>query len=60
MRCCYVSLGFLSLFFFFDLVDELPAVGRDGPLGYQITQALLYVTACWCQITCMSCCPLRY
>ncbi len=40
----FVSLGFLSLFFFFDLVDELPAVGRDGPLGYQISQALLYVT----------------
>jgi lipopolysaccharide export system permease protein len=27
----YVALGFLSLFFFFDLVDELPAIGRDGP-----------------------------
>lgn len=37
----YVS-GFLSLFFF-DLVDELPATGRDGPLGYQLTHALLYV-----------------
>jgi lipopolysaccharide export system permease protein len=39
----YVALGFLSLFFFFDLVDELPAIGRDGPLGYQLTHALLYV-----------------
>jgi lipopolysaccharide export system permease protein len=39
----FVALGFLSLFFFFDLVDELPGIGRDGPLGYQLTHALLYV-----------------
>ncbi len=39
----FVALGFLALFFFFDLVDELPAIGRDGPQGYQLTHALLYV-----------------
>lgn len=39
----FVTLGFLSLFFFFDLVDELPAIGRAGALGYQLTHALMYV-----------------
>jgi lipopolysaccharide export system permease protein len=39
----FVCLGFLALFFFFDLVDELPLVGR-GQLTYKLTQALLVVT----------------
>jgi lipopolysaccharide export system permease protein len=39
----FVALGFLSLFFFFDLVDELPAVGRGGAQGYQLPHAVLYV-----------------
>ncbi len=40
----FVTLGFLALFFFFDLVDELQAVGRRGPAGvYQFSHALLYV-----------------
>ncbi|MGE0498383.1 MAG: LPS export ABC transporter permease LptG [Ramlibacter sp.] len=39
----FVTLGFLSLFFFFDFVDELPAVGRNGAEGYQLTHALAYV-----------------
>lgn len=39
----FVTLGFLALFFFFDLVDELPGIGRDGPQGYQLTHALMYV-----------------
>jgi lipopolysaccharide export system permease protein len=39
----FVTLGFLALFFFFDLVDELPAIGRGGAQGYQMTQALMYV-----------------
>jgi len=39
----FVALGFISLFFFFDLVDELAAVGRDGAKGYQLTHALLFV-----------------
>ncbi len=36
----FVALGFLSLFFFFDFVDELGAVG-DG--GYGLQHALSYV-----------------
>ena len=45
---CLVTLGFLSLFLFFDLVDELPAIGRSSPLGgdnnvYMLSHALLYV-----------------
>ncbi|MDD0840954.1 LPS export ABC transporter permease LptG [Curvibacter sp. HBC61] len=36
----FVTLGFLALFFFFDLVDELRWVNQGG---YQITQALMYV-----------------
>jgi lipopolysaccharide export system permease protein len=37
----FVTLAFLALFFFFDLVDELRWVG--GWAGYQLTQALLFV-----------------
>jgi len=39
----FVTLGFLALFFFFDFVDELQWVGTNGPSGYQLTHALLYV-----------------
>jgi lipopolysaccharide export system permease protein len=39
-----VTLGFLGLFFFFDVVDELQAVGRYGAQGYTLSAALLYVT----------------
>lgn len=39
----FVTLGFLALFFFFDLVDELQDVGRGGPTGYQLRHALTYV-----------------
>ena len=38
----FVTLGFLALFFFFDLVDELRWVGQSGG-RYQISQALLFV-----------------
>lgn len=38
----FVTLGFLSLFFFFDLVDELPAIGKGVGDGYQFSGALLY------------------
>jgi lipopolysaccharide export system permease protein len=38
----FVAVGFLALFFFFDLVDELPNVGR-GVTPYRMTQALVYV-----------------
>ena len=43
-----VAMGFLALFFFFDLVDELQYLGKNNSLGgqgtYQISHALLYVT----------------
>lgn len=39
----YVSLAFLALFFFFDLVDEMRWVG-SGNAGYTATRALLFVT----------------
>ena len=42
-----VALGFLALFFFFDLVDELQYLGKNNGLAgdsiYQIRHALLYV-----------------
>ena len=38
-----VTLGFIALFFFFDFVEELQAVGRSSALGYKIPQALVYV-----------------
>ncbi len=40
----FVTLGFLSLFFFFDFVDELQSVGRPESLAYGPAQALIYVT----------------
>jgi lipopolysaccharide export system permease protein len=43
----FVLLAFLSLFFFFDFVEELPALGKasvlDPSLVYQLRHALLYV-----------------
>ncbi len=43
----FVLLAFLALFFFFDFVDELPALGKasvlDASKVYGLTQALLYV-----------------
>lgn len=43
----FVAMGFLALFFFFDLVDELPQIGKSfaqSPFGtYQVQHALLYV-----------------
>ena len=43
----FVLLAFLSLFFFFDVVDELPALGKASVLDsgriYGLPQALLYV-----------------
>jgi len=38
-----VTLGFISLFFFFDLVEELQNVNRNGALGYRIPQAMIYI-----------------
>jgi len=39
----FVVLGFLSLFFFFDFVDEVKAVGQYADAGYSLPRALLYV-----------------
>lgn len=39
----FVGLGFLALFLFFDLVDELQNLSRLASQGYQLHQALLYV-----------------
>lgn len=39
----FVTAGFLALFFFFDLVDELRWVGKAGAQGYQLSHALLFV-----------------
>ena len=39
----FVTLGFLSLFFFFDFVDELQSIGKPDSLGYGAPQALMYV-----------------
>ena len=43
-----VAMGFLTLFFFFDLADELQYIGRNNGVGsvadvYEIRHALLYV-----------------
>ena len=39
----FVTVGFLALFYFFDIADELQWVGRNGPGGYQLAQAMAYV-----------------
>lgn len=43
MAVAFVTAGFLSLFFFFDLVDELRWIGRSGQDSYEMRHALLYV-----------------
>jgi lipopolysaccharide export system permease protein len=39
----FVTLGFLSLFFFFDFVEEVQSVGRHAATGYRLIHALTYV-----------------
>ncbi|MBT2324270.1 LPS export ABC transporter permease LptG [Variovorax paradoxus] len=39
----FVTLGFLSLFFFFDFVDELQSIGKPGSGAYGAAQALVFV-----------------
>lgn len=39
-----VTLGFVALFVFFDLVEELQSIGRFSEAGYRIPQALIYVS----------------
>lgn len=41
----FVALGFLSLFMFFDLVDELQHVTRLGSQGYRLQHAMLVVAS---------------
>ncbi|TAF77309.1 MAG: LptF/LptG family permease, partial [Curvibacter sp.] len=38
-----VTMGFMALFFFFDVVEELQSVSRIASSGYQVPQALIYV-----------------
>lgn len=40
----FVTLGFLSLFFFFDFVEEIQSLGRHAEAGYRLIHALTYVT----------------
>lgn len=39
-----VTMGFITLFYFFDFVEELQSVGKHQDTGYTIAQALLYVS----------------
>jgi lipopolysaccharide export system permease protein len=47
LSIAFVAMGFLALFFFFDLVDELPQIGKSFAASqfgtYQVQHALLYV-----------------
>ena len=40
----FVTLGFLALFIFFDIVAQLQTVSRSAMTGYQFHHALLYVS----------------
>lgn len=39
----FVTLGFLSLFFFFDFVEEIQSLGHHAAAGYRLVHALTYV-----------------
>jgi lipopolysaccharide export system permease protein len=39
----FVTLGFLSLFFFFDFVEEVQSVTRHSAAGYNLIHAVAYV-----------------
>lgn len=39
----FVAIGFLALFMFFDLVEELQSLTRHAQQGYQLHHALLYI-----------------
>ena len=39
----FVTLGFLSLFFFFDFVEEVQSVSRHAATGYRLVHAIAYV-----------------
>lgn len=40
----FVALGFLALFVFFDLVDQLQALSKNKYQGYQFQHAFMYVS----------------
>lgn len=40
----FVTLAFISLFFFFDFVEELQSIGRHAAAEYRLVHALTYVT----------------
>jgi len=40
----FVTLGFLSLFFFFDFVEEVQSVSRHTDTGYRLVHAFTYVS----------------
>ena len=40
----FVTLGFISLFFFFDFVEEIQSLGRHATAEYRLVHALTYVT----------------
>ena len=40
----FVALGFLALFVFFDLVDQLQALSKNKYQGYQFQHDLMYVS----------------
>lgn len=40
----FVAVGFLALFLFFDMVDELQSLSRFGGQGYLLQHALLYIS----------------
>ena len=39
----FVTLGFLSLFFFFDFVEEIQSIGRQTATQYRLIHALSFV-----------------
>ena len=39
----FVTMGFLALFSFFDVVDQVQKIGQSNSPGYQLPQALTYV-----------------
>lgn len=40
----FVTVGFLSLFFFFDFVEEIQLLGQQAQAEYRLVHALTYVT----------------
>ena len=43
LAVAFVTLGFLSLFFFFDFVDEIQSLERHADTGYRLVHAVTFV-----------------